>query len=98
MTRFGGDAHALWLRQELSGEEVDLSASETAPAVGSGQGIVWLDREGGATSVVLGGANTEGWQQDGAALQAEARRLVAGAAALMVRPRYHCNRTAPLAA
>lgn len=59
--RMGGDSHGSWLQSQLSTAGVDLSGSLTVQHLASGQGIVWLDAEGAATSVVLGGANAEGW-------------------------------------
>ncbi|KXZ45438.1 hypothetical protein GPECTOR_54g178 [Gonium pectorale] len=59
--RLGDDAYLPWLRAELSRAGVDTSASRVVPNMSTGQGIVWLDAEGAATSVVLGGANAQGW-------------------------------------
>uniref|UniRef100_A0A7S0WT08 Ribokinase n=1 Tax=Chlamydomonas leiostraca TaxID=1034604 RepID=A0A7S0WT08_9CHLO len=83
--RLGDDAHLAWLRAELAKVGVDTSASEVVPHMTTGQGIVWLDAEGAATSVVLGGANTEGWPSDAPQLRALAGSLVQGASALMLQ-------------
>ncbi|KAI8475104.1 MAG: ribokinase/xylose isomerase [Monoraphidium minutum] len=89
--RFGDDAHGAWMRAELEAAGVDLSGSETAKGIPSGAGVVWLDAGGAATSVVLGGANAEGWAAPGgaagggAALRAAAAAAVAGAGALLLQ-------------
>ncbi|KAG2438724.1 hypothetical protein HXX76_005269 [Chlamydomonas incerta] len=59
--RLGDDAHLGWLQGELGRAGLDTSASVVMPGMSTGAGIVWLDAEGAATSVVLGGANTQGW-------------------------------------
>jgi sugar/nucleoside kinase (ribokinase family) len=74
--RFGDDDAGRRMRAELAGESLDLAGSATAPGVASGTGIVWLDAEGAATSVVLGGANACGW---GAAAATEEDAEVKGA-------------------
>jgi ribokinase len=66
--RLGGDAHEPWLRKSLLDAGVDLSATETVHDTSSGQGLVLLEAGGAATSVVLGGANTEGWPASDVAL------------------------------
>ena len=67
--RLGGDAHEPWLRQSLLGAGLDLSATETVKTTSCGQGLVLLDAGGAATSVVLGGANTQGWPASDVALE-----------------------------
>ncbi|KAG2453410.1 hypothetical protein HYH02_001633 [Chlamydomonas schloesseri] len=59
--RLGDDAYLGWLQGELQRAGLDTSASVVVPGMSTGAGIVWLDAEGAATSVVLGGANTQGW-------------------------------------
>ena len=79
--RLGDDAHAAWLRVQLAAEGLDAARCAGAPeGTASGQGLVLLDAQGAATSVVLGGANADGWPADDAALQREADALVAGSA------------------
>jgi sugar/nucleoside kinase (ribokinase family) len=79
--RFGDDGPGAWMRGELEKEGVDLAGSLTAKGVPSGTGIVWLDAGGGATSVVLGGANQLGWGIDGAAGGSGGTAAAAGLAA-----------------
>ena len=57
MGRLGGDAHGGWLREALRSNGVGDWSSVSSGA--SGQGMVMLDREGGASSVVVSGANGE---------------------------------------
>ncbi|KAG2493634.1 hypothetical protein HYH03_008151 [Edaphochlamys debaryana] len=59
--RLGEDAYLPWLQAELARAGLDTSASRVVANMSTGAGIVWLDAEGAATSVVLGGANAEGW-------------------------------------
>ena len=54
---FGNDAHAVELEAELRANGVDLSNSEHAPDLPSGQGFVMLSPDGAASSVVIPGAN-----------------------------------------
>ncbi|GBF87518.1 ribokinase xylose isomerase [Raphidocelis subcapitata] len=82
--RFGDDGPGKWMESELRREGLDLSLAAAAPGVPSGSGIVWLDAGGAATSVVLGGANTEGWG-GAAALAAAAAAAVRGAGALLLQ-------------
>ena len=80
--RLGDDAHAAWLRAQLAAEGLDAARCAGAPeGTASGQGLVLLDAQGAATSVVLGGANADGWPADDVALQREADALVTGSAA-----------------
>jgi ribokinase len=79
--RLGDDAHAAWLQAQLAADDVDAACSGAPAGTASGQGLVLLDAQGAATSVVLGGANAEGWPADDAALRAEAEALVAGTGA-----------------
>lgn len=55
--RFGNDSYADMLRQELAGAGVDVSGCGTLHHLGSGQGIVMLEPDGAASSIVVGGAN-----------------------------------------
>ena len=74
--RLGGDAHEPWLRKSLQDAGVDLSATETTLETSCGQGLVLLDADGAATSVVLGGANTQGWPANDVALEELADRVL----------------------
>lgn len=58
ISRFGNDSYAFVLRQELSGAGVDVSGCVAVPYLGSGLGLVMLEPDGAASSVVVGGANT----------------------------------------
>lgn len=58
VTLFGNDSHASWLEAALREEGVDVSGCGRAPGLPSGQGLVLLESDGQATSVVVGGANT----------------------------------------
>eukprot|EP00439_Symbiodinium_sp_Y106_P038610 s1054_g4.t1 len=78
--RFGSDAHASWLAQVLRSNGVDISGSSHSQ-LGSGQGIVMLDSSGSASSVVVGGSNTD-WP---ALSQSERSRLLQGAAAVLLQ-------------
>eukprot|EP00775_Hariotina_reticulata_P004956 gene4956-5197_t len=51
------------LQQELSANGVDISGCTRASDLPSGQGVVMLEPDGAASSVVLGGANTA-WPED----------------------------------
>ena len=64
---FGNDAHARSLEDELRANGVDLSSSGRTPHLPSGMGLVMLAPDGGASSVVVGGANTV-WPEDDEAL------------------------------
>ncbi|KAL4859502.1 Ribokinase [Chlorella vulgaris] len=55
--QFGNDAHAAMMEKALVAEGVDVSASGHVD-LPSGNGIVLLEPDGGATSIVLGGSNT----------------------------------------
>ena len=58
--QFGGDAHGARLRSALVDENVDVAASgRHAQHVPSGQGYVFLEPDGSATSVVVAGANAK---------------------------------------
>lgn len=57
VTRFGNDSAAAWMEAALLAEGLDVSSSSRA-AMPSGQGIVLLEPDGSATSIVLGGSNT----------------------------------------
>lgn len=56
--RFGNDAYAGTMEAALVEAGVDVSGCGHAPDLPSGQGIVLLEADGTASSVVLGGANT----------------------------------------
>ena len=68
---FGNDAHAVELEAELRANGVDVSLSERAHDLPSGQGFVMLSPDGAASSVVIPGANSR-WPTDEAEL---ARRM-----------------------
>ena len=57
MGRLGDDTRGAWLRTALSANGV--SDWSTVSGLPSGQGMVMLDLEGGASSVVVSGANSE---------------------------------------
>ncbi|KAL4430864.1 hypothetical protein ABPG75_006120 [Micractinium tetrahymenae] len=78
--RFGNDSYATWLEQALKAEGVDVSGCGRA-SLPSGQGLVLLEADGHATSVVVGGANTDFPKASPAALG----HLVKGAGALMLQ-------------
>ncbi|KAG7668529.1 hypothetical protein KSW81_005293 [Nannochloris sp. 'desiccata'] len=63
ITKFGNDAHAEMLESALTTAGVDVSGCEKVLNLPSGQGIVLLDSDGTASSVVLGGSNTA-WSSD----------------------------------
>jgi len=83
--RLGDDAAGSWLRQQLSAAGLADSGCAAVPDTASGQGLVWLDGEGAATSVVIGGANALGWPSDEAALRAQATQAVRGASLLLLQ-------------
>lgn len=56
--RFGNDSYADMLQKELASSGVDLSGCAVVHDLGSGQGIVMLEPDGAASSIVVGGANT----------------------------------------
>lgn len=58
ISRFGNDSYAGVLRHELSGAGVDVSGCVDVPQLGSGLGLVMLEPDGAASSIVVGGANT----------------------------------------
>lgn len=62
ISRFGNDSYAAQLRQELVAAGVDVSGCVSSPQLGSGLGLVMLEPDGAASSVVVGGANTA-WEQ-----------------------------------
>ncbi|CAK8996043.1 unnamed protein product [Durusdinium trenchii] len=57
--RVGADAHGAWLLDVLNSNGVDTSGCTRSETLPSGQGMVMLDPEGGASSVVVGGANVD---------------------------------------
>jgi hypothetical protein len=56
--RFGNDSYAPMLVSELAAAGVNLAGCSVVPDLGSGQGIVMLEPDGAASSIVVGGANT----------------------------------------
>ncbi|WIA31306.1 hypothetical protein OEZ86_002208 [Tetradesmus obliquus] len=60
--KFGNDSHAATLQRELAAAGVDISGCGVLPLLPSGQGLVLLEPDGTASSVVLGGANS-GWRE-----------------------------------
>ncbi|KAL4426410.1 hypothetical protein ABPG77_004704 [Micractinium sp. CCAP 211/92] len=78
--RFGNDSYAAWLEDALRAEGVDVSGCGRA-ALPSGHGLVLLEGDGHATSVVVGAANTDFPQLTAAALG----HLVKGAGAVMLQ-------------
>ncbi|KAF6255717.1 ribokinase/xylose isomerase [Scenedesmus sp. NREL 46B-D3] len=60
--KFGNDSYAAMLQQELSAAGVDVSGCGKVPGLPSGHGLVMLEPDGTASSVVLGGANTA-WRE-----------------------------------
>jgi ribokinase len=63
ITKFGNDAYAEMLETALIDAGVDVSGCQKVPNLPSGQGIVLLDNDGTASSIVLGGSNTA-WAPD----------------------------------
>lgn len=55
--RFGDDAHAELLERELVANGVDVSGCRKVAGTPSGHGMVMLEPDGAASSVVLGGSN-----------------------------------------
>jgi sugar/nucleoside kinase (ribokinase family) len=60
--RFGNDSYAEMLQQQLAEAGVDISSCQHIADLGSGQGIVMLEPDGAASSIVVGGSNTA-WGQ-----------------------------------
>ena len=56
--KFGNDAYAKMLESALVSAGVDVSGCSKASNLPSGQGIVHLELDGTASSIVVGGANT----------------------------------------
>lgn len=56
--RFGNDSYAYLLEQELVSNNVDVTGCQKVTDMPSGYGMVMLEPDGAASSVVLGGANT----------------------------------------
>ena len=84
--RFGNDAAAL--EAALAAEGVDVTGCGRAD-LPSGQGIVLLEPDGGATSVVLGGANTA-WAQVRACCCLNCGSSAAAAAEALVNGLWAC--------
>ncbi|CAJ1353218.1 unnamed protein product [Effrenium voratum] len=78
--RFGNDSHGPWLQQVLIENGVDTSACEQS-ALPSGQGMVMLDADGGASSVVVPGANSDWGSLQPGVLQS----MLQGAAVLLLQ-------------
>lgn len=57
VTQFGNDSHAAWMEAALVENGVDVSGCSRV-GMPSGQGLVLLQPDGTATSIVLPGANT----------------------------------------
>ena len=93
VARFGRDAAGARVREALEAEGVDLSASVIdRDGTPTGQGVILLEPDGAATSLVVGGANaawsaadTERAADAAAAAAAAALRAGAGAAVLLQR-------------
>lgn len=62
--RFGDDAYADILERELVTNGVDVSGCRKVAGTPSGHGMVMLEPDGAASSVVLGGSNLA-WQEVG---------------------------------
>jgi len=81
---FGNDAHAVELEAELRANGVDVSLSERAHDLPSGQGFVMLSPDGAASSVVIPGANSR-WPTDEAELARRMEAATRGAAVVMLQ-------------
>lgn len=83
--KFGADDAGDAMRAAL-GSEVDLSHSSRS-AIGSstGLGFVMLTNDGGASAVVVPGANALDWHEDDATLASELRAATTGASTLMLQ-------------
>ena len=81
---FGNDAHAVELEAELRANGVDVSLSERAHDLPSGQGFVMLSPDGAASSVVIPGANSQ-WPTDEAELVRRMEAATRGAAVVMLQ-------------
>ena len=81
---FGNDAHAVELEAELRANGVDISMSERAHDLPSGQGFVMLSPDGAASSVVIPGANSR-WPTDEAELARRMEAATRGAAVVMLQ-------------
>jgi sugar/nucleoside kinase (ribokinase family)/sugar phosphate isomerase/epimerase len=81
---FGNDAHAVELEAELRANGVDLSLSERAHDLPSGQGFVMLSPDGAASAVVIPGANIW-WQTDESELADRMAAATRGAAVVMLQ-------------
>ena len=81
---FGNDAHAVELEAELRANGVDLSMSEHAHDLPSGQGFVMLSPDGAASSVVIQGANIW-WPSNETELADRMAAATRGAAVVMLQ-------------
>ncbi|CAK0890887.1 unnamed protein product [Prorocentrum cordatum] len=79
--QFGNDAHAPMLRKTLVDHGVDISGSGHCKDKPSGQGYVFLEPDGTASSVVVGGSNAS-WPSE---IPADLSRLVGGASAVLLQ-------------
>lgn len=77
--RFGNDSYGTLLEQELISNNVDVTGCQKVTNMPSGHGMVMLEPDGAASSVVLGGANTA-WSEVGTCLAVEHVRLHNGTA------------------
>eukprot|EP00887_Chlorella_sp_A99_P004048 scaffold11.g4048.t1 len=95
LCQFGNDSHAVELEAALAREGVDVSACGRA-GLPSGQGVVMLEPDGTASSVVLAGSNAAFPQEAPAALG----RLLRGAGAVLLQQEVpeHVNEAAAAAA
>lgn len=95
VTLFGNDSHAAKLEADLVAHGVDVSSSGRA-AMPSGQGLVMLEPDGTATSIVLGGSNAAWPKQNKASLA----HLVAGAGVVLLQQEVpeHVNEAVAAAA
>ena len=80
--QFGNDAHAERLERTLASSGVGLSACGHCDESGSGQGLVFLEPDGGVSAVVLGGSNQAGWSD---AFAHSLRARVMSASALLLQ-------------
>jgi hypothetical protein len=60
--KFGNDSYAAMLQQQLAAAGVDVTGCGRVAGLASGQGVVLLEPDGTASSVVLGGSNTA-WRE-----------------------------------
>ena len=80
--QFGNDVHAERLERTLASTGVGLSACGHCDESASGQGLVFLEPDGGVSAVVLGGSNQAGWSD---AFAHSLRARVMSASALLLQ-------------